>query len=169
MTNKLPIFLVMVILTSLYTVSAEGQDIGETAIDFSGTTNTGEVVSLSSFQGKVVVLDFWASWCGPCLVEMPFLIEVYDELENPELEILAINLDEEQDYMNEFLERLDAQPKFPIILDPAGDIAQHYDLQGMPTTVFIDRAGVTQYVHTGFKKKDKQKYRDILNDLLNQN
>ena len=151
---------------TFFASDAVGQELNEPAYDFVGMTMTGDTITLSNLQGRVVILDFWASWCGPCLLEMPFLIELYLEINDPDLEILAINLDEESEYMIEFLAGLVDQPPFPVILDPDGDIAIHYDLQGMPTTVFIDRHGRTKYVHTGFKLKDRQKYRDKVSALL---
>ncbi len=145
---------------------AAAQTVGESANQFVGETREGGSLSLNDLKGKVVILDFWASWCGPCREEMPFLIDTYLELGNDDLEILGINVDEKTKYMDSFLDELDLKPPFPILMDPKGKIAADYKLEGMPTTVFIDRKGIVQYVHSGFVSKDKKIYRDKIVELL---
>ena len=147
-------------------VPASAQSIGKTAPDFVGRTQSGDEIRLSDLRGKVVVLDFWASWCGPCREEMPFLVSLARELKNEDFQIVGINVDEQTEDMNAFLAGLGTRPTFPIVLDPRGDIAANYRLPGMPTTVFVDRDGVTRLAHSGFKDKDKDLYRDTLKKML---
>ena len=156
----------LLVTISLAPRQAVGQKLNNPALEFSGITVKGDTLDLADLDGKVVVLDFWASWCGPCLEEMPFLIELYQELDHPSLEIVAINVDQNPQDMRVFLRDLPEKPPFPIIVDSQGAIAGQYDLEGMPTTVFLDRNGIVRYVHSGFKSKDKKEYRRQLSALL---
>ncbi len=136
------------------------------APDFSGTTLDGKTMRLSELRGKVVLLDFWASWCGPCKKEMPFLVRLHETLKDQDFTVLGVNVDTDRQKVEAFLAKLKDKPGFPIIFDSKGSIAERYRLQGMPTTLIIDRNGVVQYEHTGFKEKDKQKVLAKLKELL---
>lgn len=139
------------------------------AIDFKGTTLSGEKIILSELRGKVVILDFWASWCGPCRMEMPFLINLYnkfDEAKNKQFEIIAINLDEHSEDMQKFVKALKTAIPFPVIPDPKGKLPELYQVKGMPTTVFIDKQGLIRFRHTGFTDEHRAQYVRELNLLL---
>ena len=138
------------------------------APDFTGQTPSGQTLQLSDFQGKVVLLDFWASWCGPCRKEMPFLIELYEEHKDEGFEIIAVNIDTDIANMNGFLETLDTEVPFIMLTDPDGTIPPLYDLAAMPTSVFIDTNGILRFKHDGFRNKDKAKYRAELRMLLDE-
>ncbi len=161
------------LLTALLLCSQSfAKDRATPAADFSGVTSTGEKIKLSAFRGKVVVLDFWASWCGPCRKEFPFLIKLYKEINKGEaqnLEIIAINLDEHSDNMQKFLANLKTDVPFPIVPDPKGDLPKTFKVEGMPTTVFIDKQGNVRFRHVGFTEKDRSKYVKQLNTLLHEN
>lgn len=131
------------------------QQVGEPAPAFSGTTADGDVISLSDFKGKIVVLDFWASWCTPCKEEFPFLVRLHDKLKNRNFTVLAINVDTEVEKMQKFLAQQELAADFPMIHDSEGKIPPVYAVEGMPTTVLIDQNGIIRYRHTGFKEADK--------------
>ncbi len=144
------------------------QDLNTKAPNFTGQTTSGEVVQLSDYEGKVVLLDFWASWCGPCLKEMPFLIQLYQENPDAAFEIIAVNIDTELERIEEFLESLDAEVPFIILTDQEATIPPLYDLEAMPTSLFIDANGMVRFKHAGFRESDEDQYRDELQTLLDE-
>lgn len=147
---------------------ANAQDLDTEAPSFVKQTVAGDAVQLADYKGKIVLLDFWASWCGPCLEEMPFLIELYKEFEGRPFEIIGINIDTDLVNMQGFLDELDVEVPFVMVHDPDGDLPAKYDLEGMPTTVLLDQHGVIRYRHTGFRNKDEAKYRKEVETLLHE-
>lgn len=137
--------------------SVPKSEVNTSALDFTGKTADGKVVKLSDFKGKVVLLDFWASWCKPCKEEFPFLVKLHNKLKNKNFTVLAVNVDVELGRMQNFLSKQKAQPEFPIIFDQGGALPRLYDVEGMPTTVLIDQKGIIRYRHTGFTKVEKKK------------
>lgn len=120
--------------------------VGKPAPDFTLTDLDGETVRLADLQGKAVMLNFWATWCGPCRLEMP-LIERRAESYPDELIILGINAGESESAVREYLENITIT--FPILIDTDLSIQQQYLVRGLPTTFIIDPAGVVQVQHIG--------------------
>lgn len=147
---------------------ASAQSLNTRAPDFTGQTPSGDVVQLSDFEGEVILLDFWASWCGPCRKEMPFLIELYEENQDASFEIIAVNIDTDQENMDDFLESLDVAVPFTMLADREAAIPPLYELDAMPTSVFIDAQGMIRYRHDGFRDKDRDQYRAELQTLLSE-
>ena len=139
---------------------------GAPAPEFTGKTTGGETIKLSDYRGQVVLLDFWASWCAPCREEMPFLIDFYREHGKKAFQIIAINIDDKIENMEHFLSGLDDPPDFPILVDRAKEIPKQYDIEAMPTTLFIDKKGTVRFWHTGFKKSYQKQFRAELDELL---
>lgn len=162
---KLPFFAVVVMLCLTLPVNAAKLE-GKPAPDFIGKTISGEEIKLSDYKGKVVLLDFWASWCGPCREEMPFLIDFYRHNKNRDFEIIAINIDDKAKNMEKFLSNIFGRPEFPILFDQHKNIPPLYDIETMPTTIFIDKNGTVRYWHNGFKKSYEVQFQDELNALL---
>jgi thiol-disulfide isomerase/thioredoxin len=139
---------------------------GVRAHGFTGKTPEGKAVKLSDYEGKVVLLDFWASWCGPCREEMPFLIDFYRENRNTDLRIIAVNLDDRVENMNRFLSRFFVPPGFLILVDREKEIPRVYDIKAMPTTIFIDKKGTLRFWHSGFNPSHKERFQAELDELL---
>lgn len=120
---------------------------GELAPDFTAQTATGETVSLAEMRGRPVLINFWATWCGPCRVEMPALQSATERHADEGLTVLAVNAmepaDQVQDYMNEL------ELTFPAVLDPDGDIIDLYGVRVFPTTVVVGSDGRVLAQHFG--------------------
>ncbi len=122
--------------------SAQGVEVGNLAPDFQLQNFDGQTVSLGNLQGKPVLINFWATWCPPCRDEMPYIQEIYEEWSDKELVVLAINLGESSAKVEEFIQSYNLS--FTVLLDTKQDVAQRYNITGIPTTFFIDKAGIIQ-------------------------
>jgi len=110
-------------------------------------------LDLDSFKGKVVYLDFWASWCGPCWESFPWMNHLHNELASNGLVIIAVNVDRDHAAAEQFLRTHPAQ--FRIVYDPEGKLPEKFGVRGMPTSFLIDRNGHIQFQHQGFFLKDR--------------
>lgn len=128
----------------------QGLKIGETAPDFTLTSLEGQEMSLSDFRGKKVVLNFWASWCGPCRKEMPDMQKFYDAYKDKNVEVVAVNLthfERKREHVDEFVKEYGLT--FPIPLDVEKQQYDAYKVITIPTTYFLDEKGVIQQKHLG--------------------
>lgn len=121
------------------------------------------VFNLENHAGKVVYVDFWASWCGPCRKSFPFMIQLQQEF-GDDLVIAAINLDEKRVDADTFLSDFDVP--FDIFYDPTARIAEAFDLKGMPMSYLFGRNGEKLGQHVGFRKKDEEKLRAAIKAAL---
>jgi thiol-disulfide isomerase/thioredoxin len=121
-------------------------------------------VSLKDFEGKVVYLDFWASWCKPCRTSFPWMNDMQAKYADQGFEVVSINLDQEKSSIAAFLESYPAN--FRILLDPEGEAASDYELIGMPSSYLIDKNGNLRKTHTGFFIKNKPQYEQEIIALL---
>jgi peroxiredoxin len=121
-------------------------------------------VGLASAKGKVVYLDFWATWCGPCLVSLPALEGLRQEFPADQFQILAVNLDREPQKAQAFLAKHGIG--YPSAHDPAGKLPEQYGVETMPTSFLIDRDGVVRVVHRGFRKGDVDTLRAEIRKLV---
>lgn len=110
------------------------------------------LTTLSAYAGKVVYLDIWASWCGPCRQSMPFLDDLHKRLGARGLAVVAVSIDSSTAPLDAFLER--HKPGFAIGHDPEGRLPRALAVEAMPTAVLIDRSGVARLVHDGFRSED---------------
>ena len=122
------------------------------------------VFTLASLQGKVVYLDFWASWCGPCRVSFPQLEQLRRELGPRGFEVLAVNVDEVEADALRFLQEVPVT--YPVVRDATGETPRSYGIPGMPTGFLIDRSGVIRLVHQGYRKSDGAALRASIMEVL---
>jgi thiol-disulfide isomerase/thioredoxin len=141
---------------------------GQKAALFSANDLNGQQINLADYRGKIVLLDFWASWCGPCKQEFPFLVNLYEKHKKDDFIVLAVNIDNEKKNMLHFLLKNDGIKSFPVIFDPDKKIPPLYDLQAMPTSLFIDKKGIIRFVHSGFNNSSKKIFHEELTTLLNE-
>jgi len=123
-----------------------------------------EILSLHSLRGKVVYLDFWASWCGPCRLSFPQLDAIRNELGAEGFEVYAINVDEFEDDALRFL--AERPVSYPVVRDATGNTPADWGVPGMPTGFLIDRKGVIRHIHIGFRKSDGAKLRAVVINLM---
>ena len=123
-----------------------GTEIGELAPDFTATTLEGETIILSDFRGKIVLVNDFATWCGPCLAETPHLVDIYNA-EGGAVVFIGLNLQETEANVIDYKEQFNIS--YPLVLDPDGALTEIYRPVGLPTSWFIDSDGVVRYVHAG--------------------
>ncbi len=121
---------------------------------------------LSDLKGKVIYLDFWASWCAPCRKSFPWLNQIQAQYKDKGFTVIAVNVDVEKALATEFLAQIPAN--FPIVYDPEGNIANAYQLVGMPSSFIINKQGEIAVAHVGFHSKKIQQYQQEIEHLLNQ-
>ena len=121
-------------------------------------------IDLQDFRGRVVYLDFWASWCAPCRQSFPWMQSLKDAYEKQGLLVIAVNLDQDRADAERFLARF--HPTFDVRFDPQGESAERFKVQGMPTSVIIDRHGVVRFTHIGFRPVDQAAYEAQLRQVL---
>ena len=133
-----------------------GSQVGDLAANFTLKDLDGQTITLSSLRGRPVMLNFWASWCGPCRSEMPDIQAVYIErlVDSPSLVILSINMGENSATIRQFME--DGHYTFPALLDSQKNVALQYDVTAIPTTFFIDENGIIKERRVGaFSSKEQ--------------
>ena len=121
-------------------------------------------LDLSKYAGKVVYLDFWASWCGPCKKSFPFMNQIKQQFEEQGLAVIAVNVDIDRENADDFLAKHPAQ--FEIIYDPDGELMAQYEIQAMPTSFLFDRQGQLLGSHLGFKLEDAEELSAAIENLL---
>lgn len=157
----------LLLVLMVFPVLLFSQEVGSKAPDFSAADLNGNKIVLSELTGRVIVLDFWASWCIPCKKSMPHLAELFGELKDSPFTIIAINLDEEKSRISSFEKSIGLEIPFPVIFDKDSKLPPIYNVEGMPTTVLIDKLGVIRFKETGFDSDTKQKMDKLINELLN--
>ncbi|HAV77279.1 MAG TPA: hypothetical protein DCX53_07985 [Anaerolineae bacterium] len=123
-----------------------GTEVGERAPDFSGTTVDGETVRLSDHHGRIVLINDFATWCGPCLFETPHLVDIYNKHKN-EVAVIGLNLQEQNVDVAEYKSQFNVT--YPLVMDPDGALTDIYRPLGLPTSWFIDGDGIVRFVYTG--------------------
>ncbi len=123
-----------------------GIAVGDRAPDFELIALSGKTIALDDLRGHPVLINFWATWCGPCRLEMPAFQERYGKYEG-DLRVIAVNFDEAQEDVQIFVDELGLT--FDILLDPGAEVQQLYQIRGYPTSFFVDVDGIIQAQHIG--------------------
>jgi len=131
---------------------------------FTLPSRSGDSISLEQLKGQVVMLNFWASWCGPCRQEMPLLDQMHKRYSSLGFTLLGVNVEEDTTAAEKWLAQTPVT--FPVLYDKDNKVSQLYQVDSMPSTVFIDRKGNVRYLHRGYKPGDEGEYLNQIRALL---
>ncbi len=137
---------------------------GSVAPDFALAARDGGKVRLADLKGQVVMINFWATWCGPCRQEMPLLAQLNTKYEPLGFTLLGVNVEPDSTAAVTWLKGMPVT--FPILFDTDSAVAGSFGVEGMPSTVFVDRKGQVRYIHRGYKPGDEAKYADMIRSLV---
>ena len=137
---------------------------GQTAPDFVLKSSTGENLRLSEYRGDVVMINFWATWCGPCRQEMPLLDELYGRYQRVGFSLLGVNIDDDSRRAMAMVKELGV--RFPVLFDEEKKVSKLYEVEAMPLTILLDREGTVRHIHYGYKPGYEQKYQNEIRSLL---
>ncbi|MDP9141908.1 MAG: TlpA family protein disulfide reductase [Pseudomonadota bacterium] len=133
----------------------KGLDVGDAAPALSAPQQDGTPFALDSLKGRVVYVDFFASWCAPCAEALPALDALYRKHADKGLTVVAVNVDTERAAALKMLKRIPVS--YPVVFDPAGVWPETFGLRGMPSGYLLDRTGVVRFIKTGYQAKDLPK------------
>ena len=162
-TNRL---LALTILTAVATMTAAAATLqtGAPAPAFQLNSNAGKPLALADFRGQIVLLNFWASWCGPCRQEMPILEQLNRQYHGKGVTLLGVNVEPDSAAAVAWLK---ATPvTFPILFDTESKVSSLYEVAGMPNTVIIDRKGLVRYIHRGYAAGAENDYLNQIRALI---
>lgn len=145
-------------------INAHGVTVGQPAPDFTLKNMKGQNINLTEQRGNIILINFWASWCGPCRKEMPVLQELQDKYQDLGVQVWGINVEQENQAGRDFLANLELS--FSIFFDETNKLSATYQVEAMPTTVIVDRDGIVRYIYRGFKDGYGKKYAKAIKKLI---
>lgn len=137
---------------------------GQSAPDFALKSATGDNLRLSEYRGEVVMINFWATWCGPCRQEMPHLEELYNRYQRVGFNLLGVNIDDDSRRAMQMVEELGVT--FPVLFDEKKEVSKLYSVEAMPVTLLLDRSGTVRHIHLGYQPGFEEKYLTEIRALL---
>ncbi len=157
---------IILLVLSIFTGSSLASSglTGQTAPDFVLKSATGENLRLSEYRGDVVMINFWATWCGPCRQEMPLLDELYTRYQRVGFNLLGVNIDDDSRRAMAMVNELGIS--FPVLFDEDKKVSKLYEVEAMPLTLLLDREGTVRHVHHGYQPGYEQKYLNEIRSLL---
>ena len=156
----------LLVLGFLFSLSQPGlaSEADGPAPDFTLKSKEGSNIRLQDLRGEVVLLNFWASWCGPCREEMPLMDKIYKDYKDLGFTILAVNVDEDSADADRFLAAVPVS--FPVVYDNQSKVSELYKVDAMPTTILIDRDGNKRFLHRGYKAGYEDEYEKQVKQLV---
>jgi peroxiredoxin len=154
----------MIAAGALATSSISAGPVSGAAPNFSLRAKDGGEVSLADLRGQVVMVNFWATWCGPCRQEMPHLEALYKRYSDLGFTLLGVNVEADSSGADRFLS--ETPVSFPILFDPKSEVSKMYDVIAMPSTVIVDRGGNMRFIHHGYKPGYEGEYQTQIRALL---
>lgn len=163
--NHLPRCL-LVAVALLFSVSSQAAApaIGSEAPNFTLKSNSGKNLKLSEHRGEVVMINFWATWCGPCRQELPLLNRIHDQYHKSGFTLFGVNIDDRTQAAQDMARQLGL--RFPVLFDTDKRVSRLYDVNAMPSTVLIDRDGKIRYIHLGYRAGYETLYEKQIRELL---
>ncbi|WP_334078429.1 TlpA family protein disulfide reductase [Microbulbifer sp. M83] len=132
--------------------------------DFTLASNSGDNLRLAEQRGEVIMLNFWASWCGPCRQEMPLLDDLHARYSAAGFQVWGVNVDAQRSDAEQMLAKIPVD--FPILFDSGSDVSKKFGIDAMPSSVFIDRSGKVRHIHRGYREGDEGAYKKIIKELI---
>ena len=160
--RKLPATALLALLACVSLSGATGST--PAAPDFKLTNRAGGETTLAGLRGQVVMINFWASWCGPCRQEFPALDQIYAKYKPMGFTLVGINVESERADAERFLGT--QKVSFPILFDPQNAVSGSYGVKAMPTTILVDRQGRVRWQHMAYKPGDEAKYIEQVRAVL---
>ena len=156
--------IVPVVLVAFCFNAQAAQVLSGKATDFTLKSRSGKNIKLSELRGQVVMINFWASWCGPCRQEMPLLEDLYKKYNALGFTLLGVNVEQDSSKANAYLR--DISVSFPILFDTKNAVSKAYNISAMPSTVMVDRDGNLRYLHHGYKPGYEKEYQNQIKALI---
>jgi len=153
-----------IIISVVFSTAVFAENSAKLAPDFSLPGVNNSQINLADYRGKVVLVDFWASWCTPCIRSFPWMDEMVEKYGEQGFEIIAINMDQEAILAKKFLTRY--PNKLTIAFDPQGVVAEQYEIMGLPNSFILNKQGEIVYKHVGFRLSELDKYEAEILSLL---
>jgi peroxiredoxin len=160
------IIYVLTVLLAAPASQAAMPKIGAAAPDFTLKSSSGKNLRLSEHRGEVVMINFWATWCGPCRQELPLLNRLHEQYRKAGFTLLGVNIDDRPDAAQTMAKKLGIT--FPVLFDTEKRVSGLYDVNAMPSTVLIDRDGKMRYIHLGYRAGYETSYESQIRELLKQ-
>jgi peroxiredoxin len=157
-------YLLISLLGLLFTLPLMAAKMEMLAPDFTLKSHSGENLKLSELRGEVVMVNFWASWCGPCRQEMPLLDQLYQRYKPMGFTLLGVNVEENTAAAKKMLK--EAPVSFPILFDRKNQVSELYQVKAMPSTFLVDRDGKLRYLHKGYKPGYENDYQSQIRELI---
>lgn len=154
----------LAVILMLPIIAMSATEVQSPAPDFALKSNSGENIRLSELRGEVVLINFWATWCGPCRQEMPILSALHDKYKSMGFIVLGINVEEESAAARKLLKELPVS--FPVLFDTDSSVSKQYRVAAMPSTVLIDRNGNMRYLHRGYRSGLEDIYVEQVRELI---
>jgi peroxiredoxin len=155
---------VLLLLGTLLLPGFTARAVDGAAPDFTLQSRSGETVSLSQLRGQVVMINFWATWCGPCREEMPHLEALHQRYDALGFKLLGVNVEENSSDAAEWLQ--ETPVSFSILYDPENSVSELYDVVAMPSTVIVDRQGNIRFLHHGYQAGYENEYQTQIRALI---
>jgi thiol-disulfide isomerase/thioredoxin len=164
-TRARSIVVLLACIGTLLSFSASADIVGQPAPDFALRSMQGPSMRLSEHLGEVVVINFWATWCGPCRQEMPLLENIYKKYKPMGFTLVGVNVEPDAKGAEAWLSK-QKPVSFPIAFDTDSKVSKMYKVAGMPSTVFVDRKGNIRVMHKGYKPGDEDFYLTQIRSML---
>jgi thiol-disulfide isomerase/thioredoxin len=160
------IIAVLAVFASLLSLAAAADIVDKPAPDFALRSMQGPSVRMSEHLGEVVIINFWATWCGPCRQEMPLLEDIYKKYKPMGFTLVGVNVEPDAKDAEAWLGKLSKPVTFPVAFDTDSKVSKMYKVAVMPSTVFVDRKGNIRVMHKGYKPGDEDFYLTQIRSML---
>lgn len=154
----------IIVITTALLFSSHAISASKAAPNFTLKSYSGKNIKLSEYRGQVVLLNFWASWCGPCRTEMPLLENIHQKYKKLGFTVMGVNVEEDNAKAKNIVK--DNKLTFPILFDTENKVSELFQVSAMPSTIIIDRSGNMRYLHKGYKPGDEAEYAKWIKKLV---